>query len=49
MKDIMRRKRTRDKTAYQKGFENGITSGLAAGILIFSFIAFVLIPNLPPQ
>lgn len=49
MKEIMRRKRERDKNAYHRGFEDGGFAGMAAAILIFSFIVFVLIPNLPPQ
>jgi len=38
MKDIWRRKRERDKLAYQKGFEEGGFAGAGAMILIFALI-----------
>lgn len=44
MKDIMRRKRERDKNAYRKGFEEGGFAGASAIVLIFLFIYFVIIP-----
>lgn len=46
MKDILRRKRERDKTAYQRGFEDGGFAGAGGVALIFLLIVFVLIPLL---
>ena len=44
LKDIMRRKRERDKTAYQRGFEDGGYVGAMSIALILLFVVFVIIP-----
>ena len=44
MKDILRRKRERDKSAYQKGFEEGGFAGAAGIILVFCVLVFLVIP-----
>lgn len=44
LREILRRKKVRDKTAYQRGFEEGGFAGMAAATLIFGFIVFVLVP-----
>jgi energy-converting hydrogenase Eha subunit G len=46
LKDILRRKEARDKTAYQRGFEEGGFAGMGAAILIFGFIVFFVVPYL---
>jgi hypothetical protein len=43
-KDILRRKRERDKNAYRKGFEDGGFAGAFALTLIFLFISFFVVP-----
>jgi hypothetical protein len=44
MKDMLRRKRERDKSAYEKGFEEGGFAGAASVAGIFLFVVYVLIP-----
>lgn len=44
MKDILRRKRERDKSAYQKGFEEGGFAGAMGVALVLLFVVFVIIP-----
>jgi hypothetical protein len=44
MKDIMRRKRERDKNAYRKGFEEGGFAGASSIVLIFLLIYWFIVP-----
>lgn len=46
MRDILRRKRERDKTAYQRGFEEGGFAGAMSIALVFLLIVLVVIPLL---